>query len=74
MWQFQGLKGGRVHVDERLVLEVFPKGVCHGVLNVADDVGLLGAPMGVTCCCCGNPGKVEEWKLLLKFEVIQWDW
>jgi len=39
MWQFQGLEGGRVYVDERLVLEVFPKGVRHGVLNVANFHG-----------------------------------
>lgn len=35
-WQFQGLEGRGIHVDQRLVLEMFAEGVRHGVLEGED--------------------------------------
>lgn len=40
MGQFQGLEGGGVHVDQGLVLEVFPKGVRHSILGMGMGVQL----------------------------------
>ena len=40
MGQFQGLEGGGVHVDQGLVLEVFPKGVRHSILGMGMGMGV----------------------------------
>ena len=60
MGQFQGLEGGGVHVDQGLVLEVFPKGVRHSI---------LGMGMGVQL---GEIAKLEVNEVKKVMQV--WDW